>query len=234
MTILIPSMTTLMTTKNRLQALATFTIVALASVVMASAQTAQPPLPFKAPPGQQVTITSSYSTYNFSALNRDIPLPMESFIWKPSEVKSGYKIDSKLHKASKAVTALYENLPTLFPELGAPSRVVVQGVKGKQGPGTILYVEYPTDMPADARLRIIRALYGKDVTPEPPGAQIDQHLVSRNMFIIWSFKDTKSLAREAHQKKAFDLVSTLATAWDKTQPKKPVPAGQSPTTPQPR
>lgn len=180
----------------------------------------EPPLPFKAPPGSKVTITSSYSTYNFSGLNREIPLPMEDFIWKKGEVKEGYKIDTGLHKASKKVVDLYNNLSTLFPESGTPKRVITQAIKGKQGPGTILYVEYNTDLPADARVRIIRKLYGVDVTPEPPGAQIDQHFVSKNMFIIWSFKDTKSLAREAHQKKTFDLVSMHATAWEKTQPKK--------------
>ena len=159
---------------------------------------------------------------------------MQAFIWQPNEVKKGYKIDTVLHKASKKVTDIYKNLNTLYPEIGAPSRVVVQGVKGKQGPGTILYVEYPVDLPADARERICRKLYGTDTSPKDPGAQIDQHFVSKNMFILWSFKDTKSLAREAHQKKTFELVSTYATAWEKTQPKKPAPATQAPIGSQPK
>lgn len=176
-----------------------------------------PALPFKAPPGQTIKITSSYSSYDFSKLNREIPLPMQAYIWQPSEVKAGYKVDTALHKASKRVTELYQNLSTLFPEIGPPSRVVVQGLKGKQGPGTILYVEYPVDMPADARPRIARRLYGSDTTPAKVGEQIDQHLISKNMFIVWSFKDRKSLAKEAHQKKSFELVSLYANEWDKAR-----------------
>lgn len=187
-----------------------------------------PALPFKAPPGQTIKVTSSYSSYDFSKLNREIPLPMQAYIWQPSEIKKGYKVDTVLHKASKPVKELYQNLSTLFPEIGAPSRVVVQGLKGKQGPGTILYVEYPVDMPADARQRIVRRLYGADSTPAPAGGQIDQHLISKNMFVIWSFKDTKSLAKEAHQKKSFELVSLYANEWERAMKAKAPQTGQAP------
>jgi len=185
-----------------------------AFVFAATPTIAQPPLPFKAAPGQTIKVTSSYSSYDFSKLNREIPLPMQAYMWQKSEILKGYKADTVLHKASKPVTELYKNLSTLFPEIGPPSRIVVQGLKGKQGPGTVLYVEYPVDMPADARMRIVRRLYGADTTPANVGAQVDQHLISKNMFIIWSFKDVKSLAKEAHQKKAFALVSQFATEWD--------------------
>ncbi len=187
-----------------------------------------PALPFKAPPGQTIKVTSSYSSYDFSKLNREIPLPMQAYIWQPTEIKKGYKVDTVLHKASKPVKELHQNLATLFPEIGAPSRVVVQGLKGKQGPGTILYVEYPVDMPADARQRIVRRLYGADTTPAPAGGQIDQHLISKNMFVVWSFKDIKSLAKEAHQKKSFELVSLYANEWDRAMKAKAPQTGQAP------
>jgi len=212
-----------------------FCLIAIAVAVPVLAQKTSGPrptpqeelaLPFKAPPGQTIKVTSSYSSYDFSKLNREIPLPMSAFVWQRKEIKSGYKADSVLHKASKPVTELYKNLSTLFPEIGTPSRVVVQGLKGKQGPGTILYVEYPVDMPADARERITRRLYGSDTTPAPAGGQIDQHFVSRNMFIIWSFKDTKSLAKEAHQKKTFELVSLYATEWDNARKAKGTQSGK--------
>lgn len=202
--------------KKRIQLLLVLTAVAVSFTLLTGAQQ----IPgIKAPPGYTAKVTSTTSRYDFSKLNREIPLQFDAFIYQPNEITKGWKEVTKFKTHSKISADFFNNPTGLVPSLGTLNRKVSQTFTGKgNDEGSILYFEFAQPLPADARKLICRLLYKQDEKPVNKDTK-DELLVGNRMIILWSFKNPISQLKQDHQRKTFDLIGAYAQEWMKSQGK---------------
>lgn len=195
------------------------TSASMAASLLASTAMAQPSKEqLRKQFGDNVTVKSVTTRYDFSALSREIPMPFERFQYLPGEQPAGYKVSTTMKPATPAVRKLWTSWASVLPEFGAPSQKILQGYSGKEG-GVILYVRWSKPLPADARRAICRLLYGKDEKPLGSDTK-DDLFVTNDWIMIWSFNNPVSELKQAHQKRTFEIVNQEAQRWMDANPEK--------------
>lgn len=173
---------------------------------------------FNAPPGYTTKVESVVTRYDFSKFNREINVPLQPFIWLPSQFPSGAKATTKVKPATKPATALWNSWETVLPEFGAPSRKEAHAFDGPEG-GTILYFEWSSPLPQESRKKLCQILYKAD--EKPAGKDMsDECMLGDTWVIIWSFKKPLSTIKGAHQKHTFETVGREAQKWMDANPEK--------------
>jgi hypothetical protein len=195
----------------------TLCLAASALLLAISTQAQQAPN-FKAPPGYTTKVESVVTRYDFSKFNREVNIPLQPFIWSPSLFPAGAKATDKVKPATKAAASLWNSWETVLPEFGAPSRKEAHAFDGPEG-GTILYFEWSTPMPLEARKKLCKILYKADEKPAGKDTN-DECMVGDTWIIVWSFKKPLSTIKEAHQKYTFETVSREAQRWMEANPEK--------------
>ncbi len=195
----------------------TLCLAASALLLTISTQAQQAPN-FKAPPGYTTKVESVVTRYDFSKFNREVNIPLQPFIWSPSLFPAGAKATDKVKPATKAAASLWNSWETVLPEFGAPSRKEAHAFDGPEG-GTILYFEWSTPMPREARKNLCKILYKADEKPAGKDTN-DECMVGDTWIIVWSFKKPLSTIKEAHQKYTFETVSREAQRWMEANPEK--------------
>jgi hypothetical protein len=195
----------------------TLCLAASALLLTISTQAQQAPN-FKAPPGYTTKVESVVTRYDFSKFNREVNIPLQPFIWSPSLFPAGAKATDKVKPATKAAASLWNSWETVLPEFGAPSRKEAHAFDGPEG-GTILYFEWSTPMPLEARKKLCKILYKADEKPAGKDTN-DECMVGDTWIIVWSFKKPLSTIKEAHQKYTFETVSREAQRWMEANPEK--------------
>jgi len=190
-----------------------------ASVLMLTISTQAQQVPnFKAPPGYTTKVESVVTRYDFSKFNREVNIPLQPFIWSPSQFPAGAKATDKVKPATKAAASLWNSWESVLPEFGAPSRKEAHAFDGPEG-GTILYFEWSAPLPLEARKKLCRILYKSD--EKPVGKDMnDECMVGDTWVMIWSFKKPLSTIKEAHQKYTFETVGREAQKWMEANPEK--------------
>lgn len=168
--------------------------------------------------GDNVTVKSVATRYDFSALSREIPMPFERFQYLPGEQPAGYKVSTTMKPATAAVRKLSTSWATVLPQFGTPSQTILQAYSGKEG-GVILYVRWKSPLPADARRAICRVLYANDEKPLGSDTK-DDLFVTNDWVMIWSFANPLSELKQAHQKRTFEIVNQEAQRWMDANPDK--------------
>jgi hypothetical protein len=163
-------------------------------------------------------VESVVTRYDFSKFNREVNIPLQPFIWSPSLFPAGAKATDKVKPATKAAASLWNSWETVLPEFGAPSRKEAHAFDGPEG-GTILYFEWSTPMPLEARKKLCKILYKADEKPAGKDTN-DECMVGDTWIIVWSFKKPLSTIKEAHQKYTFETVSREAQRWMEANPEK--------------
>jgi len=168
--------------------------------------------------GNNVTVKSVTSRYDFSKLPREIELPFSRFAYQPGEQPPGYTPAKKVKPATAAVAILLKDWKKALPTFGAPVELVVQAYDGKEG-GSIILARWDKPLPSDARKQICKLLYKAD--EKQAGADTkDDLLVSNNWCCIWSFTNPTSELKQAHQKRTFSIVNEEARRWMDANPEK--------------
>lgn len=188
------------------------------SLLLAVSVHAQQTPSFKAPPGYTTKVESVVTRYDFSKFNREVNVPLQPFIWSPSQFPSDAKVATKVKPATKPATSLWNSWETVLPEFGAPLRKEAQAFDGAEG-GTVLYFEWSAPLPQEARKKLCQILYKAD--EKPAGKDMnDECMVGDTWVIIWSFKKPLSKIKEAHQKHTFETVGREAQKWMEANPEK--------------
>ena len=189
----------------------------VAMMVMAGTIHAQNTMPaFKAPPGYTTKVKDVHQTFNFYGLTRTIPLPWERLPQAEGQLPVGNAQSAGFSCPSAKATKLFNDPKGTLPSFGSPVKQHQQSFKGKDGDGAILYLEYGSNLPADAKEQLSKLFFGSPQPPDPnTSKKVEQFLVNDRTVIVWCFKNPKSRVKEKHQEMIFALVSEMA---QKTQP----------------
>jgi hypothetical protein len=168
--------------------------------------------------GNNVTVKSVTSRYDFSKLPREIELPFTRFSYQANEQPAGYSPTKKPKAATPAVTKLLKDWKKTLPAFGAPEELVVQGYDGKEG-GLILLARWSKPLPVDARQQLCKLLYKAEEKQSGTDTK-DDLLVADTWCLIWSFSNPISELKQAHQKRTFIVVNEEAKKWMDANPEK--------------
>lgn len=168
--------------------------------------------------GNNVTVKSVTSRYDFSKLPREIELPFSRFAYQPGEQPAGYTPAQKVKPATPAVAKLLKDWKKALPAFGAPVELIVQAYDGKEG-GSIILARWDKPLPNDARKQICKLLYKADEKQAGTDTK-DDLLVSNNWCCIWSFANPISELKQAHQKRTFSIINEEARKWMDANPEK--------------